>query len=481
MMAVPRGCKTEVALLGALAAGVLCLSVAFYLPQANLGFRRWDVAGLILLGGAGLGAIWLSRRRRDRSLDVLGRQIQLLLEQDQLGEILVDWAGELDTLSQPVAKHLHALRRKLSGLQQVNGKLAIRGQVLEAQQQQLHAILRSTLDPVLVTNRFGELIFANEAAERQLGINLDVDRRRNIEKLLPDGALVRLIQETARAGHTQTRQVLEHVTQTDHAPQTFSIQLRNLPGANGSGDGVVAVLHNITREKEMERSRTEFVSNISHELKTPLASIKAYVEMLQDGDLGESGDVQEFYKIIARESDRLAGMVERILNISRIESGSVRVAREPVSMTAVVKQVLSVVAPQARAKDLKVREFLAPVYYQVRADYELLCQAVTNLLTNAIKYTPAGGEITIRVTAEQRRGVAAVEVSDTGMGIPGEELPKIFEKFYRVEAGMKMAPGSGLGLPLAKFIIEQIHEGTLSVTSEPGKGSTFGFELPLVV
>ena len=134
-------------------------------------------------------------------------------------------------------------------------------------------------------------------------------------------------------------------------------------------------------------------------------------------------------------------------------------------MTAVVKQVIRVVEPQARAKGVRIIDRLPPVYYQVEADYDLICQAVQNLLTNAVKYTPPGGEVRINVSVDERRHVASVEVVDTGIGIPADELPKIFEKFYRVRANQKMASGTGLGLPLAKHIVEVVHGGTISVTS----------------
>ena len=224
--------------------------------------------------------------------------------------------------------------------------------------------------------------------------------------------------------------------------------------------------------------KTDFVSNVSHELKTPLSSIKAYIEMLIDGEVEDEATCREFYGIIASEAERLGRLIENILNISRIESGVVKVVREPISLTSVAKRVLNVAAPQAKQKSIKLEERLAPVYCQVEADQDMIYQAVLNLVANAIKYTPEAGTVSLHVGADEGRGVAVCEVRDTGAGIPAADLPHIFEKFYRVQANTKMAKGTGLGLTLVRHIIESVHGGTLSVTSEQGHGSTFSFELP---
>jgi two-component system phosphate regulon sensor histidine kinase PhoR len=202
--------------------------------------------------------------------------------------------------------------------------------------------------------------------------------------------------------------------------------------------------------------------------------------MLTDGEAQDEKTKREFYEIISAETDRLHRLIENILNISRIESGVVKVVKEPISLTAVVKQAIDVASPQAKAKSHKLAEQLAPVYYQVEADRDMIYQAVLNLLSNAIKYTPDGGTITVRVSVDERRSVAVCDVSDTGAGIPPEDLPRIFDKFYRVPANSKLAKGTGLGLTLVKHIIETVHDGKMSVTSEIGKGSTFSFELPVM-
>jgi two-component system phosphate regulon sensor histidine kinase PhoR len=437
--------------------------------------------GLLVLLAAILARQWSCRCKTVRAMEHITTRLEQI-SQDQSGScVLIDgMGGEAGDIAPAASTALSAVIKQVEELRRENHSLRIRGLICETQQHQVEQMLMSVSDAVFVTNRFDELTFANETAEQLLGFRLRDSKRKNIDEIVPDGALVRLLQDTRRLGLNHPVRVVEHAFNNGPVSFTFSISLRCLAGPNDTVAGVVAILHDITREKEIEQGKVEFIANVSHELKTPLASIKAYIEMLLDGEVQDPAGTRDFYQTISAEADRLHRMIERILAISRIESGSDRVTREPVSMTAVIKQVIKIIAPKAKAKNIDIEEHLAPVYLQVDADYDLLCQAVQNLLVNAIKYTPPGGHVVVDISADERRGVLAVEVSDTGVGIASDELPRVFEKFYRGQSTRKMASGSGLGLPLVKYIIEKVHGGRLSATSEPGRGSTFSFELALV-
>jgi two-component system phosphate regulon sensor histidine kinase PhoR len=242
---------------------------------------------------------------------------------------------------------------------------------------------------------------------------------------------------------------------------------------------MVAVLHDVTREKEISQMKNDFVSRVSHELKTPLASISAYSEMLVDGEANDEKTRKEFYSIIQDQAKRLNRLIEDILNISRIESGLIKVDKKPVSLTILIEEQLQMIRNYAEEKNITVVGQKPIVFDQVYADRDMIAEVVINLLSNAVKYTPRGGSIKIETEVDESSGTARVSITDTGIGIPENEIEHIFDKFYRIGASRKQAEGTGLGLNLVKQIIEKVHNGRVFVKSKPGQGSTFGFELPL--
>jgi two-component system phosphate regulon sensor histidine kinase PhoR len=243
--------------------------------------------------------------------------------------------------------------------------------------------------------------------------------------------------------------------------------------------GVVAVLHDITREKEISKMKNDFVSHVSHELKTPLASISAYSEMLSDGEADDEETRKEFYSVIQSQAKRLNRLIEDILNISRIESGLIKVEKRPVSLTILIEEQLQMIKNYAEEKNIEIIGQKPIVFDQVYVDKDMMSQVIVNLLSNAVKYTPSGGSINIKTEVDEIAALAQVSITDTGVGIPESEVEHVFDKFYRVSANEAQAKGTGLGLNLVKQIVEKVHNGRVFVTSQVGTGSTFGFELPL--
>jgi two-component system phosphate regulon sensor histidine kinase PhoR len=373
-------------------------------------------------------------------------------------------------------------------------ELEIQLKVATAERQHAEAIIYSISDGVLVTDPFDELVLANESAARTFNFELSQADRSPVDRVLQDPKMIELIKEMRQSNSRSGRRIVEHQVRTPLGERVFKITLscvaeqasdpilrdgKPLPELGEHGAGVVVVLHDMTREKEVAEMKNDFVSNVSHELRTPLASIKAYVEMLIDGEAEDDRTRREFYEVIQGESNRLSRLIDNILNISRIESGLVKISKLPQSMSVILKDAIDVISPQARGKSIEIVEKLTPIFYQTIADRDMLYQAVLNLLGNAIKYTPENGTITVENTVDEAKKTVITRIIDTGVGIPPKDLPFVFDKFYRAEANNHMAKGTGLGLSLVKHIVETVHKGRIFVESSVGKGSCFGFELRL--
>ena len=230
------------------------------------------------------------------------------------------------------------------------------------------------------------------------------------------------------------------------------------------------------RAKANQRQNAEFVSAASHEMKTPLAGIKAYVELLADGDAEDEETREEFLDVINGQADRLQRLIDNLLNIARIEAGVVKVSKQSQPLNEILSEAHRVVQPAAEAKQIRLTHDLSPLYLGVLVDRDMMLQAAINLLSNAVKYTPPGGQVTLR--SRLLDGEVSFEVQDTGVGLSPEDCQRVFDKFYRVDKDKQMAQGTGLGLPLAKYIVEDVHNGRLSVESRLGEGSTFQIRLP---
>jgi len=387
-------------------------------------------------------------------------------------------------------RHIDELRDRIDGLKQQSHELQIQLRLSEAQQQRMSAFLSVVTEAVLVTDAFGEVVLANKTAGRMLGFEPRLAVREPIDRVLRHEALVKLIKDIceigARTTQPQRREVElrishgEGVSICDVIVATF----RTAP-AHGNAQmdersiGVLTVLRDVTREKEIAQLKSDFVSSVSHELRTPLASIKAYMEMLIDGEAPNEKARREFYHIVEGESDRLSRLIENLLNVSRIESGAVAMQRENIAVMSIVRDVLSVMKPHAIGRQVELSADAAPDSIRVFADRDMLYQAFLNLVSNAIKYTPSGGHIYVEPVCDRVSGMVHIRFRDTGVGIPPQDVPRLFDKFFRVADHRKMADGTGLGLPLVKHIIETVHGGKVAVQSVPNQGTTFTLSLPM--
>jgi two-component system phosphate regulon sensor histidine kinase PhoR len=456
--------------------GVGLFSREAFEPTRGDSDRMERAAAVMFMLGATAGVFAMVKAARDRR-SVIG-QLQKLTRGGPLRP-LESPSGDAHQITSAVNELVAVAEHAVSDAALKVKEIEIQLKVATAQRQHAEAIIYSISDAVLVTDPFDDLVLANESAARAFGFDLTSVGRTPIAKVLSDEKVVEMIREMRQSDTRGGRRIVEHKVKTGVGERTFKITLSCVTDQRDNPAGVVAVLHDMTKEKEVAEMKNDFVSNVSHELRTPLASIKAYVEMLIDGEADDEKTTREFYEVIQNEANRLSRLIDNILNISRIESGLVKINKQPQSVAVILKEAIEVIAPQAKGKQITLKDELPPVFYQTVADRDMLYQAALNLLSNAVKYTPEGGEISVVTQVDEGRRKVITRISDTGVGIPPKDLPFVFDKFYRAEVNNRMAKGTGLGLSLVKHIIETVHKGRIFVESTIGKGSTFGFELDL--
>ncbi|MEX0703964.1 MAG: ATP-binding protein [Planctomycetales bacterium] len=350
--------------------------------------------------------------------------------------------------------------------------LEARGQVRQREAQRLEAALGCVEQPVLIVDPRGQVCYRNAAAAPLVTGAPDG----GAVELVP--ALVELLHETLTRNVATNRRAAEFEHEPAGGPRAWEATAVTIQDPQDRRVlGAVAVLRDIAEQKQANTRHAEFVSSVCHELKTPMAGIRAYAEMLRDGDFNEPAEQQEVYGFIEQQVDRLTRLVDNMLNLARIESGVIEVKREDCELNDILRKALDTIAPTASEKSIRLVPELSELYLPVHPDRDLLGQAIINLLSNAVKYTPAGGEVRLRSRMDEGRAV--IEVRDTGMGIPAESLPRIFDRFYRVPRNNQAAAGTGLGLALVHYIVTELHGGAIAVDSALDEGTCFTLTLPL--
>ncbi|MDD2850560.1 MAG: ATP-binding protein [Desulfuromonadaceae bacterium] len=346
-------------------------------------------------------------------------------------------------------------------------------QHLSTEKKRLDTILRSMGEGVMVTTPDGIITLVNPAFGRLFSIVGTIEGKKLVEiSRHPD--LIESFNELAKPD------INELVREISIQPNDITLLTHWVPlNVNGAKLGIVAVFHDITDLKKAENMRRDFVANVSHELRTPVTVIKGYAETLLDGTLeSDPASAARFVGIISSHSDRLANLVNDILTLSSLEVKGTLLELHPLDISGTIAKACMLLQERAAQKSITIQNnAVGDSLPRVMADQGRLEQIVVNLLENAIKYTPDGGSI--HLSTESDGEFVKVSIVDTGIGIPFKDLPRIFERFYRVdEARTREQGGTGLGLAIVKHIV-QLHGGTVSVSSETGKGSVFSFTVKI--
>jgi len=368
--------------------------------------------------------------------------------------------------------------REMAGLagalNDMASQLDERMKTITRQANEQEAVLSSMTEGVIALDADGRIASLNEAACRMIGAPRDQATGRRLQEVVRNADLERLLDEVLERGEGAA----DEVVLQEEGERFVQVHCTVLRDAQGRGVGAVVVLNDLTRLRHLEAVRRDFVANVSHELKTPVTSIKGFVETLRDGAMREPESAARFLEIIGRQAERLSAIIDDLLSLSRLEQEGrgKEIALERVDVHDLLESSAQVCESKAAVKGTPLR-LTCEAGLKARVNAPLLEQALVNLIDNAIKHSDAGSPVTVEA---RRSGTELViDVIDHGCGIEPEHLPRLFERFYRVDrARSRSEGGTGLGLAIVKHIT-QAHRGTASVTSRPGEGSTFRMTLPL--
>ena len=357
-----------------------------------------------------------------------------------------------------------------------------RTEQLAKEKELLSVTLSSMSDGIIAVDVDKKIILFNRVVENLLGSSWQKSMGKNIDEVLrivkesTGQSVENIVDAVLQTGQLRIGSDQDCLVTEDGRLHPVDVSAAPICENAGNVVGIVVVLRDVTREREIEQMKKDFISSVSHELRTPLTSIMAYTDtILSTPDLPEKSR-REYLSIVEEESKRLANLIESILEISRIESGGIQIIRQDVDVAAVIMRVLSALKPLADKRLIRLESDLPAEPVILKADEGKIESVISNLVNNAIKFTPENGTISISVRLQHDQ--LFISVADTGLGIPKESLPRIFDRFYRVYRPGVKVPGTGLGLAIVKEYIE-MHGGRIEVESEEGRGSNFTVILPL--
>ncbi|MFQ5436561.1 MAG: ATP-binding protein, partial [Anaerolineae bacterium] len=414
------------------------------------------VGGVVVVGTAVLWLIVFNRQVK-QPLHTLTESVQAMTGGQSRRHVVAAGAAEIVQL-------IHALNRMT---EEQDGRL----QALNREKQRLSLVLTSMADGILITDGAGMVQLVNPAAARLLHTDPAAAIGRAIAEVLRHHQLIDLWQSCQKSGQDETAAI-------EIGSELF-LQAVITPFVEEKSRGFLVILQDLTQIHRLQTVRRDFISNISHELRTPLASLRAVVETLQGGAKDDPPAAERFLSRAEQEVDTLTQMVEELLELSRIESGQVPLQLAETAVLDLLIPPLERLRPFARRGHIELILDLPAGLPPVLADAARIKQVVTNLVHNAIKFTPSGGKITVTAgIADDEETTVAITIRDTGVGIPAADLPRIFERFYKSDrARTRDKGGTGLGLAIARHIV-QAHDGRLHAKSKEGKGSVFTFTLP---
>jgi two-component system, OmpR family, phosphate regulon sensor histidine kinase PhoR len=425
------------------------------------GWPFWVVIliGMVLVGAAIMVTHRLGKQAKRNQEEVISGiyQLQQLSGMDKAKTPLV---LEFDSLGTHIQRMVTEVRIRMTGLEEERTKIS--------------AIMENLVEGVVAFDPKGKVLFANPSAHRILALDARAIQGRSVWEIIRNQELAGLVESCQQLAWQERRRAEIEL----HPPASMVLEVYALPfPLSNQKKGSVLVLHDVTELRRLEQVRAEFIENVSHELRTPLTAIVGYLETLVDEPSLETPNNRKFVQVAYQHAERLTRLVEDLRSLSEIESGKVVLRCEQVSLCEVAKNVCEMFQSQLTKKHLQISNTIG-AGSKAWVDRDRLIQILVNLVDNAIKFTPAGGMISFHAMPVGDQQVS-LHVNDTGQGIPSMDLPRITERFYRVDrARSREEGGTGLGLSIVKHLL-QLLGGKLRIQSEVGKGTTVEVILPV--
>ncbi|MBO8136648.1 MAG: phosphate regulon sensor histidine kinase PhoR [Desulfotomaculum sp.] len=440
-------------------ASYLSLLLLFIIVILFYAYKYISLPVAILLAAFGTGTItYLTLARLIRPLEEITHTAYEMAGGILKKEIMIQADDEIDELASSINVMARQLRKNMV--------------MMAEERNRAKAILNSMGEGVIALDPESRVIMLNPALEEKFAVKAKNSLGKKIIEVIRNYELDQLLQEVLKSKQPKSKEI--KIIKPN--PVILKVHATPLITNDSSPSGVVALMRDITERRQLEKMRTDFVANVSHELRTPLTSINGFLETLLDGALEDKDTAWHFLSIMKKETDRLSRLIDDLLKLSQLENNQAAWEKHPVDMARCINQVKEMFEYQAEAKNIKLTVDIPKDLPAVLGKKDLLIQVLVNLVDNAIKYSPEKGKVKISASADEDNLI--VSVSDTGPGIPQEHLPRIFERFYRVDkARSREVGGTGLGLAIVKHVLE-LHNGEVSVKSSP-KGTTFSFILPL--
>jgi len=384
---------------------------------------------------------------------------------------------ELIKANEELGAKVKQLEGDLASKAALSQTLEIQNKKIMDEKERVDNIIHSMTDGMVVVDPQGKILMVNQTAEALLNISKQ-DIGSQIKDVIKDEHLLSLVKNIS----AEQEVVNKDIELTSHDESTMRVLKASsavVEDNNGKTMGMLTILNDITKQKEIERLKSDFVAKVSHELRTPLVAMEQSLALILDKNTGPlSTDQEKFLDMASRNLKRLTSLINDLLDLSKLEAGKIQLVREPCSVDKVIEETISTLKSWADTKSIKLEKNIQQGLPHANIDSDRIVQVLMNLIGNAIKFTPANGTIAVEASLQENKEIQ-IAVHDTGMGIPVEELPKVFDKFYQVRSSEKTdIKGTGVGLTITKEIVE-LHAGKIWVESEVGRGTRFIFTLPL--